>query len=238
MFGKNPTRKRSTTHDGNVLAVQGAPWRTIQGEGPFAGRAATFIRLWGCHLQCFFCDTDFESDERGTRVDALVDSCIGPDLVVLTGGEPMRQNIVPLCKALFNKGHTVQIETAGSFWWPALAPFCAAGLLYVVVSPKTPTVHKELRASAWKYIISATDELDDLDGLPRTNTQNREGVPKLLARPFCVARDQVSKRVVYVQPMDEQDPVKNQANLDLCVRLVQTYDYTLSLQQHKIIGVA
>ena len=32
---------------------------TIQGEGPFVGQPAIFIRLAGCNLQCPACDTDY-----------------------------------------------------------------------------------------------------------------------------------------------------------------------------------
>jgi organic radical activating enzyme len=36
---------------------------TIQGEGPFRGHAAYFIRLAKCNLACSFCDTYFDSGE-------------------------------------------------------------------------------------------------------------------------------------------------------------------------------
>ena len=117
MFGKNETEPLLKDHDGLSLDVVEV-FPTIQGEGPFAGRPATFIRLAGCHLKCSFCDTDFTSNralvtvfELGARVEKHRHG-----LVVLTGGEPMRQNIVPLCEALVAGGYTVQIETAGSFW--------------------------------------------------------------------------------------------------------------------------
>ena len=36
---------------------------TIQGEGPFAGKPALFIRLTKCNLNCSFCDTFFDDGE-------------------------------------------------------------------------------------------------------------------------------------------------------------------------------
>jgi len=59
MFGTNPLSKPIES-DGLYLEVQDI-FSTIQGEGPFAGKPAVFLRLAGCNLRCFFCDTDFES---------------------------------------------------------------------------------------------------------------------------------------------------------------------------------
>src|SRR5574344_1593020 len=36
---------------------------TLQGEGPFAGKPAVFVRLSKCQLSCSFCDTFFDDGE-------------------------------------------------------------------------------------------------------------------------------------------------------------------------------
>ena len=74
MFGRNPTRGQ-VFDDGTSLTLQGLPWATIQGEGPYAGSPATFIRLWGCNLKCYFCDTDFESAPVSRTVKEVVEMC-------------------------------------------------------------------------------------------------------------------------------------------------------------------
>ena len=228
MFGRNPIRKYDAQGDG-MLILQGVPWRTIQGEGPYAGLPATFVRLWGCHLHCTFCDTDFESDPQLTTIDVIQRACGGCELVVLTGGEPLRQNIAALCNRLGLAGHRVQIETAGSF----PPPLQAAWWVDIVVSPKTPTVNTVIRdrAIAWKYIVSCFQQ-QDTDGLPITNTQG-DGVPKPLAKPPTG----IQPSRVYLQPMDECDADKNADNLRLCIKLAQMHGYRVSLQQHKIMGV-
>ena len=43
---------------------------------------------------------------------------------------------------------------------------------------------------------------------------------------------------VYVQPMDEYDPAKNAANIARALQLAQESGYRLSLQTHKMLGIA
>ena len=71
-------------------------WKTIQGEGPLAGCPSVFIRLAGCNLRCPWCDTDYTSNRklwRASEVVELVRAIRPSGLVVLTGGEPFRQDI-------------------------------------------------------------------------------------------------------------------------------------------------
>lgn len=232
MFGKNPVRKRDHGN-GHHLALQGEPFHTIQGEGPFAGYPAIFVRLWGCHLRCSFCDTDFESDERVTSLDTLLDKTQGANLIVLTGGEPMRQNIEPLVRKLLDRGQVVQVETSGNLWVPGLEEHKMRDL-YFVISPKTHVVDEHIAqyAISWKYIISARHEGSTYDGLPLTDTQD-PSYQRVLARP-----PQGTEPInIFVQPMDEQEEDQNQRNRDRCVALAKRYGYRVSLQQHKILNV-
>ncbi|HEY6020017.1 MAG TPA: 7-carboxy-7-deazaguanine synthase QueE, partial [Candidatus Paceibacterota bacterium] len=58
MFGQNPVSP--IRHDKESFLVKDI-FYTIQGEGPYAGRPAVFVRLGGCNLRCAFCDTDFSN---------------------------------------------------------------------------------------------------------------------------------------------------------------------------------
>lgn len=241
MHGRNPVRPLDRT-DGTTLDVFEI-FRTIQGEGPFIGCPATFVRLWGCHLHCTFCDTDFESvNTRRTLSSLLAELAHGPELVVFTGGEPLRQNIYPICAGLLAVGKKVQIETAGSFGLGYFTPPNHDSLFLdpnfsVVVSPKVPFVDEEIAAHAiaWKYIISDSYQLDPVDGLPVTNTQTDGGTARPLARPPSTRK--LSRSQIWVQPMDEQNPYRNQLNTERCVALAYLYGYRVSLQLHKILGV-
>lgn len=236
MLGQNPLEPFLRHHDGQELDVKEV-FPTLQGEGPFAGVPATFVRLAGCHLACRWCDSFFTDGRFFLSLPALAEKiyAYNNELVVLTGGEPMRQNIGPLCQELIQRGHKVQIETAGSFWWPALEELCEGGQLTIVVSPKTPTVHSQIRewAVAWKYIITKEDPLDPADGLPVHSTQFKDGPHRPLARPLNTIRPEA----VYIQPCDTGDEAERKEIWDKCRDICFHYGYRLSLQLHKLLGL-
>lgn len=226
MFGNNPVRKQ-VLDDTNELVVQSV-FYTIQGEGPFAGQPAVFVRLWGCNLRCTFCDTDFESNaERMSNWSIVERIKCHPQtaLVVITGGEPMRQNIVPLVLLLERSGYTVQIETAGTLWVPGLEYTSAV----LVVSPKTATLNANVQSFAhhYKYVVKAGHQ--DEVGLPTLN-------PQTGAR-FAIASPADPAATIYLAPMDEQDESRNAANLKACVKSCLEHGHSISIQQHKIMGV-
>lgn len=231
---------------------------TIQGEGPFAGRAAVFVRLAGCNLQCPGCDTDYTGNRARMAVYEICNEITAmtyqrreanalPPLVVITGGEPLRQNITTLARTLVDNGYQVQLETNGVLPFPdeliqLFAPNEFYGTatrmlrhsmlypgLFVVVSPKTHRINKEVAAyaTAYKYVVRAGE---NPDGLPNIALGNKTNGP--IARP-----PSNWKGPIYVQPMDEQDVLRNQANLEFAKELCRKHGYIFQLQLHKVIGV-
>jgi 7-carboxy-7-deazaguanine synthase len=228
MLGKNPIRKQEL-NDGNLLWVQEV-FYTLQGEGPFSGQPAIFVRLGGCNLRCYWCDTDFESSNWIPRIDELmerIDSVRAEHckLVVITGGEPFRQNINPLVTVLIEDGYRVQIETNGTLW----VDLPASPNLFIVCSPKLSYVHPEIfdRANAFKYVVSSTGN-SEVDGLPGMSTQHPAATCEI-HRPRPGAD-------VYVMPLDSGSPNQNEANVRACVDIAQKHGYRLTLQTHKIAG--
>lgn len=229
MINIQPIEKTNIDLMGDVFV--NSVFLTIQGEGPFAGQAAMFIRLAGCNLQCPMCDTEYTKRKKLNIYQILLDvnnKKLGSmvDLIVITGGEPFRQNISLLIDLLLERGFTVQIETNGTLY---------QGLnyrhprLFIVCSPKTGIVNKQLQPhiGAYKYVISA-DDYDEADGLPNHALGHS---CKKLARPqdFTVP--------VYLQPADEKDSFKNSDNLKAAIYSVKKFGYILCIQQHKIIGL-
>ena len=223
-----PIEKRALSN-GQILDVHSI-FYTIQGEGPFTGVPAVFVRLAGCNLQCPSCDTQYTVGRKEMTVDQILEECFiltayrAADLVVITGGEPFRQSISLLLRNLNVEGFRVQIETNGTLELPEL--FKAT----VVCSPKAGKVHSSvLRAvDHWKYVLDHKS-MDPADGLPILALNHRAS-PKVQRPPRF--------SFVYLQPMDTQDEKENKLNLDAVVKSCMEFGYTLQLQTHKIIGLA
>lgn len=105
---------------------------TIQGEGFHTGKAAYFIRIGGCDVGCHWCDVkeSWNADlHPPTRIDRIVENAASyGDTVVVTGGEPLTWNMLPLTLALRKAGKQIHIETSGAYplsgdWdWICLSP--------------------------------------------------------------------------------------------------------------------
>ena len=238
--GTNVIRKLERD-DGLTLQVREV-FATIQGEGPHAGLPAVFIRLSGCHLACMWCDTswDDENDNYVSYKDLAEDAfikwgqCMGSHalpLFVLTGGEPVRQQITPFIEELLRlcPNAIIQVETAGSFYREVLSN----PRVQVVVSPKTTLVHPVVSriCVGYKYIIRATDKFHKDYGTPISSTQGNTDKPVQLAVP----PSHLQKSSIYLQPCDEGDVNKNSANMHKCYEISMAYGYRIGLQIHKIL---
>ncbi|MCL1974476.1 MAG: 7-carboxy-7-deazaguanine synthase QueE, partial [Bacteroidetes bacterium] len=106
---------------------------TIQGEGFYSGKPAYFIRLGGCDIGCSWCDAKetwhpdlyplTSIQDMGARASAHPSKS-----VVITGGEPLRYPLLPLCDLLHHYGLKIFLETSGAyplsghFDWICLSP--------------------------------------------------------------------------------------------------------------------
>ncbi|MEP6512711.1 MAG: 7-carboxy-7-deazaguanine synthase QueE [Parafilimonas sp.] len=114
---------------------------TLQGEGFHQGKAAYFIRLGGCDVECFWCDIKQSWDETkhpAKSIEEIVHEArlhTSPTggrrkgaMIVVTGGEPLMHNLVALTTALKKENLQTHIETSGSHtlsgnWdWICLSP--------------------------------------------------------------------------------------------------------------------
>jgi 7-carboxy-7-deazaguanine synthase len=212
--------------DGSLQIVE--IFRTLQGEGPFAGHRAIFVRLTGCNLQCPACDTDYTTKSARIHPDELISilSKFGTvELVVLTGGEPFRQNLGPVVKKLIDAGYIVQIETNGTLFQPL--PFAD---IMVVCSPKTAKIHPKLEPhiAAFKYVLTADSVAED--GLPIVALHH------LSEKVYRPRPD--FKGTIYVQPLDDKDnPRIIKRHQRAAVASAINHGHVLCLQLHKILDL-
>ncbi len=105
---------------------------TIQGEGFYTGTAAYFIRIGGCDVGCHWCDVKESWNAElhpPTKIQAIVDNArIYTNTVVITGGEPLMWDMLPITSLLKENGMRIHIETSGAYelsgvWdWICLSP--------------------------------------------------------------------------------------------------------------------
>jgi len=234
-MNNQPPEKRVI--DSNGLLEVHSIFNTIQGEGPFCGTPAVFVRLAGCNLQCPACDTEYTSNRvlyDPERILKEIKKYRSEGLVVITGGEPFRQNLTPLLDRLVGTGFYVQIETNGTlspskFQYTTL-PDIRTGA-YVVCSPKTGRIHPEILkvACCLKYVANA-NEIVSSDGLPKTALGHSAG-PGLARPPLGWHRP------VYLQPQDDKDPEFNYNNLKAVITSCMENGHILQLQVHKLINM-
>jgi 7-carboxy-7-deazaguanine synthase len=201
-------------------------FKTLQGEGAQAGRAAVFCRFAGCNLWsgreedraeavCRFCDTDFvgtdgdggaKFQDAEALAEAIARTWDGPPerrYVVFTGGEPLLQLDVALIAAVHAQGFEIAVETNGTLEPPP-------GIDWVCVSPKADA----------PFVLKTGHELKLVfpqDGI------DPERLQTLKFDHF------------WVQPMDGPARAANtEAAVAFCLA---NPIWRLSLQTHKVIGI-
>jgi len=192
---------------------------TIQGEGPLSGYPATFVRLAGCNLQCTWCDTIYNTVDYLTPADIV--ARVNHKIVVITGGEPLRQNLEGLLRMLYNNGLTVQIETNGTIYSSAAFIYCD----YIVVSPKTSAISKQWLLLAQQHTGRIVIKAVIGDEAFPSQPGDKGGDPLENITPDIV------------MPLDSGNELENEHNKALAVEYVMKHDCRLQLQIHKELGL-
>ncbi len=211
---------------------------SLQGEGCRSGTPAVFVRLQGCGVRCPWCDTGYAlsadraarlpdesplvlakegSDPRWTLageewLTAGVLAMAGPvRRVVLTGGEPFEQEIVPFLRGLVRAGFSAQIETSGTR--PMPLPGEIRKSLWITLSPKRakpPLPENWALADEIKIPVAAEEDFTFFE-------------------PFLPA---LPKDRVCLQPLSLSPEATR-----ICVELCLARDCRLSLQTHRILDL-
>jgi 7-carboxy-7-deazaguanine synthase len=172
-------------------------FHTFQGEGMHMGRRAFFIRLFGCPVQCPWCDSagtwhkDYIPKHivRNTARE-LTDMAeqSGADIVVITGGEPTIHDLSRLTGELHIVNKLVHLETSGAF--PLTGSFD-----HITLSPKRwklplpEVIHK---AREFKFIIERPEDIAFYWELIAPHyPENRHGPVDIWLHPEWSQRDNV-----------------------------------------------
>jgi 7-carboxy-7-deazaguanine synthase (Cx14CxxC type) len=201
-------------------------FRTLQGEGAQAGRAAVFCRFAGCNLwsgreiareaaTCRFCDTDFvgANGPGGGQfapprdLAEVIETAWGAEpnrrFVVFTGGKPLLQLDAEILSAVRARGFETAVETNGTKYVPL-------GLDWVCVSPKACAPLRVREGDEIKLVFPQ-------DGIDPA------------------AMVELGFRHLWLQPMDG---ATLEANTAAAVRYCPDHPrWRLGLQTHKFIGI-
>lgn len=223
-------------------------WKTLQGEGLFAGRPAVFARFVGCNLWSGYeatrerdmqrtgascpgwCDTDFtkEGSARYSATElARTIREVGGEVrfCVLTGGEPLLHIDAELVHALHAEGFFIAIETNGTV---SLASSCWSESEqklvppdWIVCSPKLPQEQLELEFfDELKLVVPDYQPVAfaDFAEKQRANEVQGQQLPLL-----------------WLQAEDGKNLQQNQA---LAIKLaLNNPTWRVSVQTHKILNV-
>jgi 7-carboxy-7-deazaguanine synthase len=227
-------------------------FETVQGEGMFLGVPSFFIRLQGCSVRCFFCD-EKKTWALGTKNEQILNyeeileqlQIMNSSLkrVVITGGEPTEQDIVPFIKFLNNHGYKVALESAmtGKYAEAVLDYILECSDFWLTFSPKAiyseagePSDERVYAlAHELKFVIADDKAVDFLENtlLPKViftdyeDEENAEnGVVQRSSKPFFLVADWNNVK-------------ENQARI---LELLKKYPETLriGIQAHKYWNIA
>jgi 7-carboxy-7-deazaguanine synthase len=222
-------------------------WKTLQGEGLFAGRPAVFVRMVGCNLwsgyqdtrrrdaerngaACpLWCDTDFtregsqsyQAQELAQYIRRIGE---GISFCVITGGEPLLQLDASLMEVLHAEGFFVAIETNGTLKLEDSFSTSSGNLLppdWIVCSPKLPQEQLKLEYFDELKLVIPDYPPASYSGFLQRQRQHRVQGNVL--------------PLLWLQPEDG-DRLR-QATLSAIGLSLSNPQWRVSVQTHKILGV-
>lgn len=191
-------------------------FHSLQGEGRFTGTPAVFVRLSGCNLNCWFCDTEFHSFKEMIEDEIVAEALRYPSRnVVITGGEPTLQLTASLTDKLHAEGFFIMLETNGTNPLPE-----GCEIDWITCSPKlqgpSPSPIHPLHIQ----------RIDELKVVYEGNCQDMSVYDDIIASEYRL------------QPCSTGDMQKDTFITSQTIEYILAHPkWNLSLQTHKILGV-
>jgi len=182
---------------------------SIQGEATHMGKASIFIRLYGCNLECPFCD-DLLHTEKYTSYayeEILNEIKKYPSKhIIITGGEPSIYDLNEFITFLQQQDYYISIETNGYNFKNI------SNADWITYSPKDWTKIDLNHADEFKFVVNQQTDIKPLLELKTT-------------------------KPMFIQPENGLH-IPDMTNIQHCIKLVQQHShFKLSVQMHKFLKI-
>lgn len=187
-------------------------FHSVQGEGINAGKPATFIRFFGCNLQCTWCDTKQswspdQAEFKTIEIQKVIEKIQSFDCphIVFTGGEPtlFQDKISAIVKALPTT-YRFELETNGSM--PIEGDFWHT----INISPKlshSGNKPYEVKATGfpevtwWKFVVEDEDSMAEI-----FEVQKKYEIPndRIILMPQAQTKEALESKSPLVQTLCEK----------------------------------
>ena len=201
---------------------------SIDGEGVRTGLPTVFIRLYGCNLNCSYCDTRYSCENKEYTLMPLIDilnQVLSYEVprVTLTGGEPLIQpGVKDLINSLVLNGIQVNIETNGAVDLQNFWEFRYSSKVIFTMDYKCASSGMEDKMKLWNLKVL---QPKDVIKFVVSNYNELEKMEYILEESGCKAQPYVSPVFGAIEPKElVQYVLDNKLN-----------NVTVQVQLHKII---
>lgn len=182
---------------------------SIQGEATNTGIASIFIRLYGCNLECSFCDDLLHTDKYTSytyqEVLETIQQYPGKDIII-TGGEPSIYDLNEFISFLQTHGYKISIESNGYKFENIVKAD------WITYSPKDWGNIHTTGFNELKFIVNTYSDIQPILNLK-------------INQPLFIQAEN------YME-------TPNMTNIAYCIELVKQYpQFRLSVQTHKFLGM-
>lgn len=182
---------------------------SVQGEATNTGIPSIFVRLYGCNLECPFCDDLLHTDKYTpyTYDDVLEEIKQYPAKdIIITGGEPSIYNLNEFINFMQSHGYAISVESNGYNFENIKQAN------WITYSPKDWNKIHETGYNELKCVVNTETDIQPL-------------------------LDLKIKQPIFIQA-ENHIHTPNMTNITHCIELVKKYpQLRLSVQTHKFLGV-